>query len=180
MYGKYVEAFKWLYVYSNGVSKFQSRAPLPHTWPKLVLKALAGLGRFFNFKAYTGWCSNCFQIPRLGFFFKNKKPHLRFALHPSWLIEMVPNPWLLLRQVFIKELGCLLGFTSDQIPAPLAHAHPTQVLKTGTKRLSQKSNTRTILIETATKYWFLLNVVSREKDRPQGLGVQNLQFLGYI
>jgi hypothetical protein len=93
---------------------------------------------------------------------------------------MVPNPWLLLRQVFIKELGCLLGFTSDQIPAPLAHAHPTQVLKTGTKRLSQKSNTRTILIETATKYWFLLNVVSREKDRPQGLGVQNLQFLGYI
>jgi hypothetical protein len=78
-----------------------------------------------------------------------------------------PKPWLLLRQVFIKELGCLLGFTSDQTPAPLAHAHPTQVFKTRTKRLSQKSITCTILIETETKYWFLLNILSREKDRPR-------------
>jgi hypothetical protein len=119
----------------------------------------------------------------LGFFFKNKKTHLTFALNPSWLIEMGPKPWLLLRQVFIKELGCLVGFTIDQTPGPLAHAHPTQVFKTRSKRLSQKSNTRRILIEMATKYWFLLNVinvVSREKDRPQGLRVQNLHFLGYI
>jgi hypothetical protein len=43
---------------------------------------------------------------------------------------------------------------------PLAHAHPTQVFKTGTKQLSQKSNTGTILIETATKYCFLLNVIN--------------------
>ncbi len=83
-----------------------------------------------------------------GFSSRIKKAHLTFALHPSWLIEMVPNPWLLLRQVFAKELGCLLGFTIDQTPAPLAHAHPTQVFKTGTRRLSQKWNTRMILIET--------------------------------
>jgi hypothetical protein len=75
-------------------------------------------------KTQKGWFFNCFQIPRLGYFFKKKQTHLTFALHPSWLIEMVPKSWLLLRQVFIRELGCFLGFTSDQTPAPPGSCPP--------------------------------------------------------
>jgi hypothetical protein len=85
------------------------------------------------------------------------------------------SPGCYLGKYLLKNLDVYWALQVTKPLPPWLMPHPTQVFKTGTKRLSQKSNTRRILIEMATKYWFLLNVinvVSREKDRPQGLRVQ--------
>jgi hypothetical protein len=95
----------------------------------------------------------------LGFFFKNKKTHLTFALHPSWLIEMVPNPWLLLRLVFIKQLGCLLGFTSDQTPAPPGSRPPNTSFQNWNQTVISKIKYRHNIDRNGNK----INVVSESK-----------------
>jgi hypothetical protein len=67
-------------------------------------------------KTQKGWFFNCFQIPRLGFLPK-KKPHLTFALHPSWLIEMGPKrPGCYLGRYLLKNLDVYLDL---QVTKPL-------------------------------------------------------------